>query len=42
MKILTVAIPCYNSENYMDKCIRSLLPAGEVPKGRSLPDPRDQ
>ena len=29
MKILTVAIPCYNSENYMDKCIRSLLPAGE-------------
>ena len=28
MKILTVAIPCYNSENYMDKCIRSLLPAG--------------
>ena len=29
MKILTVAIPCYNSEAYMDKCIRSLLPAGD-------------
>ncbi len=28
MKILTVAIPCYNSEAYMDKCIHSLLPAG--------------
>ena len=29
MKILTVAIPCYNSESYMEKCIKSLLPAGE-------------
>ena len=29
MKILSVAIPCYNSENYMEKCIRSLLPAGD-------------
>ena len=29
MKILTVAIPCYNSEAYMEKCIHSLLPAGE-------------
>lgn len=29
MKILTVAIPCYNSESYMEKCIQSLLPAGE-------------
>ncbi len=28
-KILTVAIPCYNSEAYMEKCIQSLLPAGE-------------
>ena len=25
MKILTVAIPCYNSEKYMEKCIYSLL-----------------
>ena len=25
-KILTVAIPCYNSAEYMEKCIRSLLP----------------
>ena len=29
MKILSVAIPCYNSEAYMEKCIRSLLPAGD-------------
>ncbi|MCQ2448710.1 MAG: glycosyltransferase [Clostridia bacterium] len=25
MKILTVAVPCYNSEDYMEKCIDSLL-----------------
>ena len=29
MKILTVAIPCYNSADYMENCIKSLLPAGE-------------
>ena len=29
MKLLSVAIPCYNSENYMKKCIESLLPGGE-------------
>lgn len=29
MKILTVAIPCYNSEAYMEKCIRSILPVGQ-------------
>lgn len=29
MKILSVAIPCYNSEAYMDKCIQSLLPGGK-------------
>ena len=29
MKILTVAIPCYNSSEYMGKCIESLLPGGE-------------
>ena len=29
LKILTVAIPCYNSEAYMENCIQSLLPAGE-------------
>ncbi|MCD8103895.1 MAG: glycosyltransferase family 2 protein [Lachnospiraceae bacterium] len=28
MKILTVAIPCYNSEEYMEKCIKSILPVG--------------
>ena len=29
MKLLSVAIPCYNSENYMRKCIESLLVGGE-------------
>ena len=26
MKLLTVTVPCYNSEDYMEKCIQSLLP----------------
>lgn len=29
MKLLSIAIPCYNSESYMEKCIESLLPGGE-------------
>ncbi len=29
MKLLTVTIPCYNSEDYMEKCIESLLTGGE-------------
>lgn len=29
MKLLSVVIPCYNSENYMRKCIDSLLIGGE-------------
>ena len=29
MKLLSIAIPCYNSEKYMRKCIESLLPGGE-------------
>lgn len=29
MKLLSVAIPCYNSENYMRKCVDSLLTGGE-------------
>jgi len=29
MKLLSIAIPCYNSENYMRTCIESLLPGGE-------------
>ncbi|MCM1570191.1 MAG: glycosyltransferase, partial [Roseburia sp.] len=29
MKLLSVAIPCYNSEDYMAKCIESLLTGGE-------------
>ena len=29
MKILTIAIPCYNSEAYMHNCVNSLLAGGE-------------
>ena len=29
MKLLSVVIPCYNSSEYMGKCIRSVLEAGE-------------
>ncbi len=29
MKLLTFAVPCYNSEAYMEKCIDSLLKAGD-------------
>ncbi len=29
MKLLSIAIPCYNSESYMENCIKSLLPGGE-------------
>lgn len=29
MKILTVVVPCYNSEQYMQKCIDSILTGGE-------------
>lgn len=28
-KILTITVPCYNSEEYLDRCIQSLLPGGE-------------
>ena len=29
MKLLSIAIPCYNSQNYMRNCIESLLPGGD-------------
>ena len=29
MKLLTIAIPCYNSAAYMERCIESLIPGGE-------------
>ncbi len=29
MKIITFVIPCYNSQNYMQKCIESLLDGGD-------------
>ncbi len=49
MKLLSIAIPCYNSAAYMRKCIESLLPGGEdveiywwsmtVPRMRRLGSP---
>ena len=29
MKLLSIIIPCYNSQNYMRHCINTLLPGGE-------------
>lgn len=29
MKLLSIAVPCYNSESYMRHCIETLLPGGE-------------
>ena len=29
MKLLSIAIPCYNSEGYMRKCVDSLLTGGD-------------
>lgn len=29
MKLLSVAVPCYNSEEYMENCIKSLLTGGD-------------
>ena len=29
MKLISFAIPCYNSSAYMGKCIESILPAGD-------------
>ena len=29
MKLLTVTVPCYNSQDYMENCIQSLLPGGD-------------
>ena len=29
MKLLTIAVPCYNSQDYMEKCVESLLAGGE-------------
>lgn len=30
MKLLTVTVPCYNSQDYMENCIDSLLPGGDL------------
>ena len=30
MKLLTIAVPCYNSQEYMHYCIQSLVTGGEL------------
>ena len=30
MKLISFVVPCYNSEDYMEHCIRSLLPGGKA------------
>ena len=29
MKLLSVTVPCFNSQDYMRHCIETLLPGGE-------------
>ena len=29
MKLLSVAVPCYNSQDYMEHCVSTLLSGGE-------------
>ncbi|MBP5154181.1 MAG: glycosyltransferase [Lachnospiraceae bacterium] len=29
MKLLTVTVPCYNSQDYVENCLKSLLPGGD-------------
>ena len=37
MKLLSITIPCYNSQDYMEKCIESLLVGGgSLWRGRKL------
>lgn len=36
MKLLSVAIPCYNSEPYMEHCIQTLLTGGEEVDRKSV------
>ena len=30
MKLLSIAVPCYNSQDYMRNCVDSLLKGGEL------------
>lgn len=29
MKLLSVAVPCYNSQDYMEHCVETLVSGGE-------------
>ena len=29
MKLLTITVPCYNSQDYMEKCVESLVVGGD-------------
>ncbi|HAD19718.1 MAG: glycosyltransferase [Lachnospiraceae bacterium] len=28
-KLLSIAVPCYNSQDYMDRCLKTLIPGGD-------------
>ena len=34
MKLLSVTVPCYNSQDYMRHCVETLLPGGDEPDAR--------
>ena len=36
MKLLTVTVPCYNSQDYMDKCIDSILAGGDRERAEAV------
>lgn len=40
MKVLTIAVPAYNAENYIRKCLDSFLGVGEFSGRISVPDER--
>ena len=29
MKLITITVPCYNSERYLERCVRSIVPGGD-------------
>ena len=29
MKLLTVTVPCYNAQDYMERCLESIVPGGD-------------
>ena len=39
MKLLSVAVPCYNSQDYMRHCVETLLTGGETTAPKTAPPP---